>query len=69
MLHIEIENIQITYAIYTDGKIRTPFYGGHIEIMLLIQIETLELTGGHIEIMLFIEIETLKFDSKVVILK
>ena len=42
------------------SKIKILFHGGHIEIMLVIEIETLELMSGHIEIMLFIEIETLE---------
>ena len=33
------------------------FAGGHIEIMLFIEIAKLELSGGHIGIMLFIEME------------
>ena len=41
------------YAIYRDGK---KFAGGHIEIMLFIEIAKLELTGSHVGTMLFIQI-------------
>ena len=57
------------FAIYKDQNTRIRFHGGHIEIMLLIEIETLELMGNNDEIMLIIEIETLEFDSTAAIMK
>ena len=44
--------------------------GGHIKIILFIEIKKIGIRfhGGHIEIMLFIEIEKLEFDSLAAIL-
>ena len=74
---IEIENIRINRRPYEIillieiEKIRTRFHGGHIEVMLFLEIniyisinqtEKLELTGGHIKIMLFLEIENIRIN-------
>ena len=42
----------LVYANYRDCQIGIT--GGHIEIMLILDVAKLELTGGHIEIMLVI---------------
>ena len=41
------------YDIYRFAKLELT--GGHIEIMLFVELENLVFSGGHIEVMLFIE--------------
>ena len=59
MLIIEMANIEINrrqywiYANCRDGQNRST--GGHIKIMLVIEITKIKLTGGHIEFILIIE--------------
>ena len=38
--------------------------GGHIKIMLVIEITKLKLTGGHIEFMLIIEMAKIEFNRR-----
>ena len=38
--------------------------GGHIEIMLVIEITKIKLTGGHIELMLIIEMAKIKINRR-----
>ena len=44
------------------GKIDST--GGHIKIMLFIEITKIKLTGGHIEFMLIIEMAKIEFNRR-----
>ena len=44
------------------GKIEST--GGHIKIMLVIEITKIELTGGHIELMLIIEMAKIEINRR-----
>ena len=49
------------YANYRDGHKST---GGHIKIMLVIEITKIKLTGGHIEFMLIIEMAKIEINRR-----
>ena len=62
MLIIEMAKIEST-ANYRDGQNRKST-GGHIKIMLVIEITKIKLTGGHIEFMLIIEMAKIEINRR-----